>query len=138
MPGVERVSISLERSLLERLERLVREGHYANRSEFIRDMIRDRLVEREWRRGEEAVGTVTLIYNHHTRGLIEKLMRVQHDYHHVILATTHVHLDHDLCAETVVVKGQALQIKLLADLLRQQKGVLHASLSISSTGKNLA
>ncbi|HEX72095.1 MAG TPA: nickel-responsive transcriptional regulator NikR [Candidatus Hydrogenedentes bacterium] len=137
MAGVERVSISLERPLLERLERLVREGHYANRSEFIRDMIRDRLVEREWRRGEEAVGTVTLIYNHHTRGLIEKLMTVQHDYHHVILATTHVHLDHDLCAETVVVKGQALQIKLLADLLRQQKGVLHASLSISSTGKNL-
>lgn len=138
MAGVVRLSISLEKPLLDRLEKLVKDGHYANRSEFIRDMIRDRLVEQEWKRGEEAVGTVTLVYNHHSRGLSDKLTDIQHDHHHVILATTHVHLDHDLCNETVVVKGLALEIKTLADMLRQQKGVLHASLSISSTGKNLA
>ncbi|HPO16084.1 MAG TPA: nickel-responsive transcriptional regulator NikR [Candidatus Hydrogenedentes bacterium] len=138
MSGVERVSISLEKPLLERLERLVREGNYSNRSEYIRDLIRDKLVEKEWDRDEEAVGTVTFIYNHHTRGLTDRLTHVQHDYHDVILATMHIHLDHDLCAETVVVRGRGKQIDRLANMLRQQKGVLHASLSISSTGKNLA
>ncbi len=137
MSGVERVSISLEKPLLQRLERLVREGKYGNRSEFIRDLIRDKLVALEWDRNEEAVGTVTFIYEHHTRGLNDKIMHVQHEYHDVILATMHIHLDHDLCAETVVVKGRGKQIDRLANMLRQQKGVLHATLSISSTGKNL-
>ena len=138
MAGVVRLSFSIEAPLLERLEELVREGHYANRSEFIRDMIRDRLVRQEWERDEEAVGTITLVFNHHTRGLGDRLTDVQHDFHEVILATTHIHLDKDLCAETVVVRGRAHQIKTLADRLRQFKGVLHATLSISSTGKHLA
>lgn len=138
MAGVVRLSFSLEKPLWDRLEKLVEDGRYANRSEFIRDLIRDRLVQQEWERDEEAVGTVTLVYNHHTRGLNEKLTAIQHEYHSVILTTTHVHLDHDLCAETVVVRGHARKIKSLSDQLRQQKGVLHASLSLSSTGKNLA
>ena len=138
MAGVVRLSFSIEESLCERLEKLVAEGHYSNRSEFIRDLIRERLVEKEWRRNDDAVGTVTLIFDHHTRGLSDKLTHIQHDYHGVILASTHVHLDHNLCAETVVVKGRAHKIKDLAAELKQQKGVLHASLSISSTGKNLA
>ena len=137
MSGVARLSFSIERPLLDRLERLVREGAYANRSEFIRDMIRDRLVEREWKHNEEGVGTITLIYNHHRRGLTERLTHAQHHHHHVILASTHVHLDEELCAEVIVVKGRALDIKKLADLLHQQKGVLHAALSVSSTGKKL-
>lgn len=138
MAGVVRLSFSLEKPLWDRLEKLVEEGQYANRSEFIRDLIRDRLVQQEWERDEEAVGTVTLVYNHHARGLSDRLTAIQHDYHHVIITSTHVHLDHDLCAETVVVRGLAQKIKTLAGKLRQQKGVLHASLSLSSTGKNLA
>ena len=138
MSGVARLSFSIEKPLLERLERLVREGRYANRSEFIRDMIRDRLVQREWKQNEEAVGTVTLIYDHHKRGLTGRLTHLQHHHHHVILASTHVHLDETLCAEVIVVKGRSLDIKKLADLLHQEKGVLHAALSVSSTGKELA
>jgi CopG family nickel-responsive transcriptional regulator len=138
MSGVARLSFSIEEPLLERLEQLVHEGGYANRSEFIRDMIRDRLVEREWKENEEAVGTVTLIYNHHKHGLSERLTHVQHHYLHVILASTHIHLDKELCAEVIVVKGRAADIKDLADQLRQQKGVLHSALSVSSTGKKLA
>lgn len=138
MPGVARLSFSIERPLLERLERLVREGRYGNRSEFIRDLIRDHLVEKEWKRNEEAVGTVTLVYNHHRRGLSDRLTHLQHHHHELILALTHVHLDADLCAEIVVVKGVARRIQSLANSLRQQKGVLHASLSVSSTGKHLA
>ena len=138
MSNVVRLSFSIEQPLLDRLERLMAEEHYANRSEFIRDMIRERLVEREWEQDVEAVGTITLVYNHHTRGLSDRLTDAQHDHHDVILASTHIHLDHDLCAETVIVKGQATRIKQLADLLKQQKGVLHAGLSVSSTGKQLA
>lgn len=138
MSGVARLSFSIEKPLLERLERLVEDSGYANRSEFIRDLIRGRLVEEEWRRDEEAVGTITMVYNHHTRGLSEKLTDIQHHHHEVVLATTHVHLDRELCAEIVVVKGMSGAVKRLADRLRQQKGVLHASLSLSSTGKNLA
>ena len=138
MGGVARLSFSIEKPLLKRLERLVREGRYANRSEFIRDMIRDRLVQREWKQNEEAVGTITLLYDHHKRGITQRLTHLQHHHHHVILASTHVHLDEALCAEVIVVKGRALDIKRLADLLHQQKGVLHAALSVSSTGKELA
>ncbi len=132
-----RLSFSLERSLLNRLEKLLAASRYTNRSEFIRDMIRDRLVAEEWVRGQEALGTVTLLYDHHTRGLSEKLTDVQHDHQANVLATTHVHLTHDLCAEMIMATGKADDIQALADALRQQKGVLHAALSMSSVGKRL-
>lgn len=137
MSGVARLSFSIEKSLLDRLEKLVKEGRYENRSEFIRDLIRGRLVEQEWEHNKEAVGTITMLYDHHRRGLSEKLTEVQHDFHHDILASTHIHLDHALCAEIVIVRGRASRLKELADLLRRHKGVLHAALSISSTGKKL-
>jgi CopG family transcriptional regulator, nickel-responsive regulator len=133
-----RLSFSMDTSLLERWEKMLRESGYVNRSEFIRDMIRDRLVEAEWERDDEAVGTLTLIYNHHSRGLTEKLTHLQHDHHNVILATTHVHLDAHICVEVILVKGKASQIREMINLLRQQKGVLHGSLAITSTGKHLA
>ena len=138
MAGVARLSFSIKKPLLDKLERLVKEGRYGNRSEFIRDLIRDRLVAKEWRENEEAVGTITLVYNHHTRGLSDRLTHAQHHAHKVILASTHIHLDEALCAEMIVVRGRAQLLQELADQLRQQKGVLHANLSVSSTGKHLA
>ena len=137
MSTLARLSFSLEQPLLDRLEKLLKESRYENRSEFIRDMIRGQLVEKEWERNEEALGTVTLLYDHHMRQLSDKLMDLQHEYHDAVLATTHVHLDHELCAETIMVRGRAERIRRLADLLRRQKGVLHATLSMSSTGKKL-
>lgn len=138
MSDLERLSFSLERPLLERLEKLQRDSRYTNRSEFLRDLIRSRLVEREWERDQEAVGTVTLVYDHHVRQLNEKLTALQHDHHDVILATTHVHLDHDRCVEVILVRGRASRIRAIADGLRRHKGVLHAELSMSSTGRELA
>jgi len=137
MSGVARLSFSIEKSLLDRLEKLVKEGRYENRSEFIRDLIRGRLVEQEWEHDKEAVGTITMLYDHHRRGLSEKLTEVQHGFHHDILASTHIHLYHALCAEIVIVRGRASRLKELVALLRRHKGVLHAALSISSTGKKL-
>lgn len=137
MSDLERLSFSIERSLLDKMEGLLEESKYENRSEFIRDLIRSRLVETEWETDDEALGTVTLIYDHHVRQLGDKLTDIQHEHHHEVLATTHVHLDHHLCAEMIMIKGRAKMIRELCDQMGQQKGVLHASLSMSSTGKKL-
>lgn len=138
MSKLVRLSFSLEKSLERKLDRLVRESRYENRSEFIRDLIRSRLVDREWEDDEEAVGTITLVFDHRARELSRKLTRLQHDHHEGILATTHVHLDRDICVEAILVKGRAGRIREIAGLLGQQKGVLHASVSMSSTGRGLA
>jgi len=137
MPDLVRTSVSIEGPLLRRLEKMIRGSRYSNRSEFIRDMIRERLVEQEWQHDEEVVGTITLIFDHHVRLLSEKLTDLQHDHHGTILATTHVHLDKHMCAEMIMLKGRAGVIRQIADLLHQQKGVFHAGLSISSTGRKL-
>lgn len=138
MSKLERLSISIEQPLLARLERLVKDSHYTNRSEFIRDLIRHRIVEQEWERDEEALGTVTLLYDHHSRGLSDRLTHLQHDHHSNILATTHVHLSHDLCAEMIMIRGKARLIRAMCDAMSREKGVLHASLSLSSIGQKLA
>ncbi len=137
MSDLERLSISIEKPLYGRLEKLVKDSHYVNRSEYIRDLIRNKIVEQEWERDEEALGTVTLLYDHHTRGLSDRLTHLQHDHHSNILATTHVHLTHDLCAEMIMIKGKARLIRAMADAISREKGVLHASLSLSSIGKKL-
>ena len=138
MSGLARLSFSIEKPLLERLEHMVAEGNYGNRSEFIRDMIRDRLVAEAWEKNEEALGTVTILFDHHSRNLSEKLIDLQHDFEGTIMASTHVHLTHHLCAEMIMVRGRAGQIRALTDALHQLKGVLHATLSMSSTGRALA
>ena len=137
MADAVRVSISIDKSLYDKLERLVRESKYENRSEFIRDLVRGRIVEDEWRADEPALGTIMLLYNHDRRNLTDKLTKLQHGHHHAILATTHVHVDHDICAEMIMVRDKASHIRELADLLGQQRGVLHASLSMSSLGERL-
>jgi CopG family nickel-responsive transcriptional regulator len=137
MSTLQRFSMAIEKPLLERVEALVAKSQYTNRSEFIRDMLRERLVEEEWQGDEEVVGTITLVYDHETRELSKTLTRVQHHHHDVVLASTHVHLDKHMCAEMILTKGRASEIKQMANRLRQQKGVLHASLSLSSTGKDL-
>lgn len=134
MSDLVRLSVSLEQPLLEKLGALVGEG---NRSEFIRDLIRDRLVAEEWDHDAEALGTITLVYDHHQRQLSAKLTEVQHHHHGNVLATTHVHLDHDHCAEMIMLKGRASEIREIAQAIQGQKGVLHASLSMSSTGRSL-
>jgi CopG family nickel-responsive transcriptional regulator len=115
----------------------VRVGGHANRSEFVRDLIRGRLVERAWEADQEAVGTITLVYDHGKRRLAEKLTDEQHHHHDQVLASTHVHLDEKLCAEMIMVRGRAGGIRALAERLGRQKGVLHANLAIGSTGKDL-
>ncbi|MCF7790518.1 MAG: nickel-responsive transcriptional regulator NikR [Victivallales bacterium] len=138
MPSLTRLSFSIEDSLFNKLDKMVRESGYANRSEFIRDMIRDQIVAEEWRDNQdETVGTITLIYDHKRRELSEKLTDLQHSSHNIVLASTHVHLTHEICAEMIMVKGNPKEVKHLSDKLKQQKGVLHSGLIMGTTGINL-
>lgn len=137
MSDLVRLSLSIEQPLFDKLEKLVSKSGYENRSEFVRDLIRDRLVKGEWDKDDEVLGTITLVYDHHQRKLTEKLIDLQHHHHAAVLVTTHVHLTHHLCAEVILVRGRASMVRKLSDAIHQQKGVLHAELSMTSTGSQL-
>ncbi len=136
MSDLVRLSFSIEEKLLDKLENIVKEKGYDNRSEFIRDIIRNMVVSGEWDSNNEIIATITLVFDHHKKELGKKLTNVQHKFHDIVLASTHVHLNHDICAEMIMVKGSAKTVNELANKLRQQKGVLHAGLTMSSTGEN--
>ncbi|MFO7984213.1 MAG: nickel-responsive transcriptional regulator NikR [Desulfuromonadales bacterium] len=138
MAELTRFGISIDDRLLQRFDEMTRQKGYINRSEAIRDLIRAALVEDQWGRGEEEiVGTVTLVYDHHTRDLSEKLTEQQHTHHDDIVSTLHVHLDAHHCLEVVVVRGKARDVKRLADELIGTKGVKHGKLVTSTTGHAL-
>lgn len=130
-----RTGVALDSDLLKRFDRLIRSEGYANRSEAFRDLIRDRLNDASVRlQGGEVfvVGAVTLIYDHHSRLLPDKLMELQHEYHSVIISTVHSHLDHEMCLEVVVVKGPLSQVQELGNRLIGLKGIQHGKLVMSS------
>ena len=138
MSELVRLSLSIEQPLYEQLETLVSEGGYTNRSEFVRDLIRNQLVTEEWEGNEEALGTISLLFDHHARGLGARLTHHQHHFTGRVLATTHIHLDEHLCSEMIMVRGRAGEIKKLTAQLGREKGVLHAKLAIGSIGKRLS
>ena len=125
--------MSLESDLLDRFDKFLAEKGYDNRSEAFRDLIRERLVGTAVVASRAAVvGTVTLIYDHHTRLLPEKLTDLQHEHHEVVISTLHAHLDHDTCLEVVLLRGQSRDVQHLADKLISTKGVRHGRLVMSS------
>lgn len=134
MSDLVRISISLEAELASRLDHLVSRAGYDNRSEFIRNLVREQLVDEQWELGREVVGTITLIYDHHQTGLSDKLNDLQHEYHANVLASTHVHLDHHNCAEMIMMRGKPDVLRALTDGMRRLKGVLHAAFIVSTTG----
>lgn len=137
MSEVVRLSISLEAPLAAELDRLVDRAGYENRSEYVRDLVRRSLVEEEWDRGREILGTITLVYDHHKAGLSDKLNDLQHEYHANVLASTHVHLDHHYCAEMIMIRGKPEVLRALTDGMRGLKGVLHAAFTASAAGHTL-
>jgi CopG family transcriptional regulator, nickel-responsive regulator len=138
MSNLVRFGVSLEKNLLERFDKHIQEKKYTNRSEAIRDMIRDELVKKEWLEGKEVTGSITLVYNHHKRELTNFLIDIQHDYHHIILSTQHIHLDEDNCLEIIVMKGKPKEIEELYGKLKSAKGVKHGGFAMTTTGKEIA
>jgi CopG family transcriptional regulator, nickel-responsive regulator len=138
MSGLSRIGVAIDSDLLEKFDELIGQRGYTNRSEAFRDLIRDELVEKTWESPEsQVVGTVTLVYDHHVRMLNEKLTGIQHDFHHAILSTLHVHLDHDNCLEVLVVRGRSADVRKVADSLISTKGVKHGRLTITTTGAEM-
>lgn len=133
-----RFGVSADARLLEKFDEMIAEKCYANRSEAIRDLIRDQLVEFAWTKSqEEVVGTLTLVYNHESGDLSDKLTKLQHQHHSAIISTLHVHLDEHNCLEVLVMRGESKILKSLADKLIGTKGVKHGKLTMSTTGKEL-
>jgi CopG family nickel-responsive transcriptional regulator len=137
MSELVRFGVSLEKSLLKRFDVLIREKQYTNRSEALRDLIRRELVQKEWQGGSDVAGAITLIYDHHKRDILRMVTDTQHEFQQVIISTQHIHLDHHNCLEIVAARGKAGEVQKLADALRSIKGVRHATLSMSSTGREI-
>ncbi|MGQ9618371.1 MAG: nickel-responsive transcriptional regulator NikR [Candidatus Aminicenantia bacterium] len=134
---VVRFGVSMDEELIKKFDNLISIKGYSNRSEAIRDLIRNNLVEEEWEKGKEIAGAIVFVYNHHKRELADKILDLQHDYNEIIKSTLHIHLDHYNCLEVVVVKGEAGTIRELYNKLYAMKGVKHCSLARTSTGKEL-
>jgi CopG family nickel-responsive transcriptional regulator len=135
---VERFGISMDRELLHSFDRLIRRKGYRSRSEAIRDIVRDKLVEEEWADGGHlVVGTVTLVYDHDSHELAHALMDLQHHHHEAITCTTHIHMDEHNCLEVVVVRGTPEEVRSVADRLISTRGVKHGRLVCSTTGQAL-
>jgi len=138
MPGLERFGVSMEQELLKEFDGVIGGKGYANRSEAIRDLIRNLIVDENVKLGsKEVIGTITIVYSHHIHDLNDTLNHIQHNFHDQIISTVHVHLDEHNCMEVLIVKGKASDIKQVADKLISIKGVKHGKLTITSTGKEL-
>lgn len=131
--STERVSISLESELLAEFDALIARSGHANRSEAIRDLIRGRLVEDRWRGDEEeAVATVTVIYDHGKRELSEQMVDAGHSHHQSVLASLHVHLDATNCLEVTALRGRMHDLRHFAEHIVGLKGVKHGKVVYTS------
>ena len=135
---VERIGISLEQKLLKRFDRLIRTKGYANRSEAVRDLIRQKLIEEEWEApAGETVATVLLVYAHGTMDLSQRLMKLEHSEFHHVVTSTHVHMDHENCLEILILRGPGRDIKRLGERLISMRGVKHGRFIPGTTGEKL-
>lgn len=134
-----RFGVAMDSSLLERFDAFVAErGTATNRSEAVRDLVRQALIDSEVVEDDnEVVGTITMVFNHHTSDLGDKLDAVQHNHFNEIISTMHVHLDAHNCLEVIVLKGKKSVVSSIADVLLGTKGVKHGKLVVTTTGENL-
>ena len=136
---MERITISLDEALAREFDALIERRGYQNRSEAMRDLIRDRLergrLEREQLERQDnawCIASVSYVYNHHERELAERLTEIQHEHHDLTVATLHAHLDHEHCIESVILKGTTQSVRAFADALMAERGVRHGKLNLVS------
>jgi len=134
MSDLVRFGVSIEDELLKRFDQEIDKKGYSNRSEAIRDLIREQIVAEEWESGKETVGTITIVYDHHTRDLSSNLTHIQHSFEGDIKSVLHIHLDHHNCLEVLVVSGQGRLLQQFANQLVSIKGVKHGKLTMTTLG----
>jgi CopG family transcriptional regulator, nickel-responsive regulator len=141
MSNLIRFGISLEADLLESFDGLAAERGYSNRSEAVRDLMRDALIQSRVTAhpdDAEVIASLTLVYDHHARELTDRMAALQHDHHDLVISVLHVHISHDDCMEVLAMQGKAGEVRHLADALLSLKGVKHGKLFITLPGQNIA
>ena len=134
MEKLVRFGVSIDADLLEKFDDIIEKKGYENRSEAIRDLIRKHLISTKQQDPQSiSMGTLTMIYDHHTGNLTNKLLKIQHDHTSEILTTTHIHIDHDNCLEVLILKGKTTHIEHLADTIKSLKGIKHGELVITTS-----
>ena len=130
MENIIRFSVSLPKQLLDELDNKISAQGYASRSEFTRDLIREKIVNDSWKDADEdLIGVLTLIYLHHQNDLVVKMMDIEHKANLHIACTTHVHVDHDNCLETLILRGKAGIIEKFSEKIGGLKGVKFSKLT---------
>jgi CopG family nickel-responsive transcriptional regulator len=126
--SVVRFGVSLDKEIMEELDQYVKTNNFPNRSQALRNLIEQYAVEQKWNCDNEVAGAIVIVYDHHRRNIDQEINEVQHDYHNLILSTQHVHLNHETCLETIVVRGKASELTRLADQIITLKGIHHGKL----------
>ena len=138
MEKVKRFGVSIEESLLKKFDSFIKSRKYKNRSEAIRDLIRENFVSDSWEDTDKFVaGAIIMVYDHHKRELLDRLVGVQHDYQDIIISSQHIHLDHHNCMEIIVVKGTMAKLIELESIMKATKGVKHTTLAKSTLGDEI-
>jgi CopG family nickel-responsive transcriptional regulator len=129
---MERITVSLDAALIQAFDELIRERGYANRSEAMRDLLREHLRARTDRlAGQGAcIATLSFVYGHHERELAERLTAMQHEHHDLVVSGMHAHLDHDHCLETLILRGPLAAVRSFAEALIAERGVRHGQLNL--------
>lgn len=134
--GLIRFGVSMESDLLETFDRMIDKRGYTNRSEAIRDFVREKIVEEGVHDADTpAFGVLSFVYDHHVRELEGKLTDFQHEHFKSIVSTSHVHIDHDNCLEIIILKDKSGEISEISNKILTYKGVKHGRLSLTLTGK---
>ncbi len=138
MDNIKRFGVSIDNDLLKKFDDYIKSKNYTNRSEALRDLIRKEFVEEQWiKANRNAAGAIIVVFDHHKRELTNNLVGIQHDYQEIIISTQHIHLDHNMCLEVIVVRGKISRIYQLESKLKSIKGVKHISLSKSTLAEEI-
>lgn len=139
--SITRFGVSIPYDLIRAFDKYIREREYSNRSEAIRDLIREKLIEQEWEKefeGQKVVGVIAYVFDHHKRELVDSIIDIQHNFPDHVIVSQHVHLDHHNCLEVVIVRGEPDVLRNLAYRLKALKGVKHCRLTMTTTGTSLS
>ena len=138
MKKITRFGVSLEKDLLDKFDSLIDKIGYTKRSEAIRDLIREKIIEEEWKdEDKECVGILGLVYNHEAREITETLNRIQHQHIDIVVTSTHIHLDHHNCLEVILLRGRSALIRKISHMLISTKSVKHGKLLMTTTGRDV-
>jgi CopG family nickel-responsive transcriptional regulator len=132
-----RFGVSMDNDLMVRFDRLIKEEGYINRSEALRDLIRGRLVEEEWKEEDEVCAGILLVYDHHKHHLTEKITEIQHHFYKLVISTQHIHMDHDNCMEIISVRGKAGEIHKFFNKLRATTGIKQCDIIKATVGDKI-